>query len=460
MIKEYFMKKKTVLFGMLALVIVHTTYAQQYNSESDFQVRSLGGGKSVEITKYVGEKQTVNIPPRIEGMTVTGIGENAFQRTKIISVTLPEGLTSIGNYAFSRCTSLTSITIPASVTSIGEGAFSQCTSLTSITIPAGVTSIGNYAFNYCTGLTDITVAANNPNYASEGGILYNKAKTTLIEAPQGISGNVNIPASVTSIGVGDISRRRNLTDITVAANNPNYASEGGILYNKAKTTLIQAPGAISGNVTIPAGVTSIGNAAFSGCRSLTSITIPASVTSIGNGAFSDCSSLTSITIPASVTSIGGSGEFDVLFIFNGCTSLTSITVDANNSKYASEGGILYNKAKTELIVAPDGISGAITLPVSVTSIGFNAFANCRNLTSITLPTSVRSIGTGAFNVCTSLASITIPASVRSMGMGAFSDWTASQTINIRGHANQASADRAWSNWRMECKAKINYLGGN
>ena len=402
MIKEYFMKKKTVLFGMLALVIVHTTYAQQYNSESDFQVRSLGGGKSVEITKYVGEKQTVNIPPRIEGMTVTGIGENAFQRTKIISVTLPEGLTSIGNYAFSRCTSLTSITIPASVTSIGEGAFSQCTSLTSITIPAGVTSIGNYAFNYCTGLTDITVAANNPN----------------------------------------------------------YASEGGILYNKAKTTLIQAPGAISGNVTIPAGVTSIGNAAFSGCRSLTSITIPASVTSIGNGAFSDCSSLTSITIPASVTSIGGSGEFDVLFIFNGCTSLTSITVDANNSKYASEGGILYNKAKTELIVAPDGISGAITLPVSVTSIGFNAFANCRNLTSITLPTSVRSIGTGAFNVCTSLASITIPASVRSMGMGAFSDWTASQTINIRGHANQASADRAWSNWRMECKAKINYLGGN
>ena len=118
---------------------------------------------------------------------------------------------------------------------------------------------------------------------------------------------------------------------------------------------------------IPSSVTSIGNYAFSGCSSLTSITIPSSVTSIGDGAFCQCSSLTSITIPSSVTSIGN-------YAFSGCSSLTSITI-----------------------------------PSSVTSIGDGAFCQCSSLTSITIPSSVTSIGNYAFCECSSLTSITIPS---------------------------------------------------
>ena len=113
-------------------------------------------------------------------------------------------------------------------------------------------------------------------------------------------------------------------------------------------------------IVIEEGVTSIGDFAFSGCNSLTSVSIPASVTSIGDFAFDVCSSLTSVSIPASVTSIGD-------FAFSGCNSLTSVSI-----------------------------------PASVTSIGIGAFSNCSSLTSVSIPDSVTSIGEGAFSGCSSL----------------------------------------------------------
>jgi len=174
----------------------------------------------------------------------------------------------------------------------------------------------------------------------------------------------------------------------------------------------------------------IAHGAFYNCTGLTDITIPASVTSIGDETFYGCSNLASITIPEGVTSIGS-------YAFSGCVSLSAITVDANNPNYASESGILYNKAKTEIVVVPQGISGNVTLPASLTSIGNEAFADCTSLTSITIPTSVRSIGDKAFN-----------------------RWTGSQTIYVRGKANQAAADKAWGytgGWRASGHyAKIVY----
>jgi hypothetical protein len=202
--------------------------------------------------------------------SVTGPVFGAFWYTSLSSITIPETVMSIGWCAFSNCTSLSNITIPASITSIDEGAFSKCTSLTSISIPDGVTTIGWAAFQGCTNLTGITVAASNPNYSSEGGILYDKTKTTLIQTPPaGISGNVIVPKTVTSIG--------------------DYA-----FYNCTSLT----------SITIPAGVTTISSNAFGDCKNLTSITIPSSVTSIGWAAFYGCTGLATITIPASVKSVG------------------------------------------------------------------------------------------------------------------------------------------------------------
>ena len=148
----------------------------------------------------------------------------------------------------------------------------------------------------------------------------------------------------------------------------------------------------------------IGDYAFSGCSSLTSLTLPSSVTSIGGHAFEKCSGLTSLTLPSSVTSIGE-------FAFRYCSGLTSLTIPSGVTTID-----YYAFADCRGLTS-------LTLPSSVTSIGGYAFAWCSGLTSLTLPSSVTSIGGHAFAWCSGLTSLTLPSSVTEI------DWSTFERCN-------------------------------
>ena len=239
------------------------------------------------------------------------IGEKAFTDcSRLTSLTLPVGITSIGYDAFAYCSGLTSLNLPAGITSIGEYAFYGCSGLTSLTLPDGITSIGISAFAYCSGLTSLNLPAGitSINY---GAFLDCSGLTSL-----------TLPDGITSIGSRAFYGCSGLTSLTLPAGITSIGAD----------TFYGCSGLTS--LTLPAGITSIGEYAFSGCSGLTSLTLPAGITSIDKYAFSGCSRLTSLTLPAGITSIGE-------FAFSYCSGLTSIYVYAEKvpriGRYAFEG---------------------------------------------------------------------------------------------------------------------------
>ena len=252
-------------------------------------------------------------------------------RSDITSVVVEAGVTHIGNNSFYGFANMTSLSLPEGLLTIGNRAFSGCTnaSFTSITIPASVTSIGNNAFYSCEKLVSVIIV-DNSNLTSIGSNAF--ARCTALES------TINIPAGVTSIGEYVFYGCTALSSIEIPA---SVTSIGQYAFNGCSSL---------GSITIPAGVTSIGNYTFYGCSSLGSIEIPAGVTSIGKSAFENCSSLSSVTIPASVTSIGsrafGTCNLSSVTIpasvtsidaraFSGCSNLTTVTLYAPSCSLAN-----------------------------------------------------------------------------------------------------------------------------
>lgn len=159
-----------------------------------------------------------------------------------------------------------------------------------------------------------------------------------------------------------------------------------------------------------------------GCTKLEKVNIPRTVKSIANSAFYDCTGLKTITIPSSVTSIGTG-------CFSGCKSLANFVVSSENESYCSDGPILFNKDKTDLMSYPTA-KGIYTIPYGVINICDSAFCNCDELTSVTIPSSVKVIDDYAFYSCEGLTSITIPEGVEVIGDSAFQYTDALKNITL------------------------------
>jgi len=405
------------------------------------------------LKKYKGNKKEVAVP---EG--VISIGEFAFHFcSSITSISIPNSVTSIENHAFSFCSSLTSVTIPNSVTSIGGYAFKGCSSLTNFTIHNSVTSIGWRAFEGCSNLTSISIpnsvtSINSGAFSGCDSLKYNEYENGLYlgnkENPYLFLAGVldkNITSFVINkqtkfIGDFAFGNCSNLTNITIpnsvtsigwrafeGCNSLKYNEyENGLYLGNKENPYLFLAGVLDKNITsfvINKQTKFIGDFAFEGCSKLTNISIPNSVISIGNLAFYKCTSLTNITIPNSVTSIENHA-------FSYCSSLTSIIIP--NSVTSIGWWEFEGCSNLTSISIPNSVTSigdyafmecssltSIEIPKGVTSIKGYAFKGCSKLTSITIPNSVTSIEGHAFEGCSSLTNIAIPNSVTSIGWRAF-----------------------------------------
>lgn len=380
---------------------------------------------------------------------IVEIPSGAFSNSKLSRVTVPASVTKIGSEAFANCANLTSVTFEAvegaEPLTIAARAFMNCASLEKITLPKRLATIpltkysvtenvvsfdtADNAFLGCYSLNSINVASQNSSYKSLDGVIYSADGKMLLFCPSVVFGSFSIPAGTQTIAPGAFVGCYGITEVTI----PNTVTAvGDYAFYGLKTSFSKVT--FSGNGF---NEVSVGKYAFGGCSNLTTVAIqpgsrisvfdegafyataiteleiPATVTRIGKnafhscaklekisfadngkplafeeGVFSGCASLKTVHIPSNVSEIPG--------IFNDCISLESVTVDENNPNFESDGGVVFNKGKTEILFFPRGKEGEYTVPATVTSLSAGVFSYVTNIERLILPNTLTSIGDSAF----------------------------------------------------------------
>ena len=371
----------------------------QQNSEWEYVEKSDG---TIKVLKYLGSSTNVMIS-KINNKEVSEVYNGCFQyKNNIISVTIPNSVTSIGESVFRDCTSLENLTIPFvghSSTSTGfQGVFGYIFGYTTETAKSNYNSSSS-------SFTTLTTGSVANAVCSWTDTTYSYSVKT--------GGSLLFPKYTTYYGLRSYWYYipSSLKNVTVTGGNINTAAFCRV--QNIKVTLN--------------GVATIGTYAFYN-GTPTSITMSESVTKIEENAFSGCSGLTKVNISDLDAwfkiSFSGSSTSNPLYyahhLYLNNTELTEITIPSS-----------ITKVNANVLAGASAIT-SVTIPNSVTSIGSSAFYNCSGLTSLTIPNSATSISIGnyAFSGCSGLISITIPDSVTSIGSSAFSGCNALATLTI------------------------------
>lgn len=320
---------------------------------------------------------------------------------------------SIAESAFENCTSLTTVTIPSSMSNIGKNAFAGCSSLATVTCNAESVSADASAFDDIANNATLYVP-NTDNFTGEPWSKFSSIEAiggdepAVVDFIDGIYYNLDAKTETAEVTKGK----------TAGGDDINYTGEVIIPASIEKDYVTYHVTSIAGyafqscsqltSVTIPEGVTSIGDHAFSTCG-ITSLNLPSTVTKIGERAFWECNGIEQVTIPGGITEIGAG-------VFSGCRNLASLSINGNNTKYyTSEDGhaLMEVDGKYVTLLWSNSI-----IPTEVTIVGCNAFTYS-NISSIVIPEGVESILTDAFDSSKNLTSITIPSTVTEIAYGAF-----------------------------------------
>ncbi len=378
----------------------NTTLGIEYSVSED--------GAYAEVVGYKGTETKVIIASTYSNLPVKSISKDAFNKSNIVEVIIPDSVTNIGDAAFSQCRELISVTIPDSVTSIGKGAFGDCCELTNVTLGKSVTSIGQRAFLYCHKLVEV----------------YNKSA---IDITAGSSDNGHVGYYAKNV-------------YTPSSGQSKLSTESDyIVYTDGDDKILLGYNGDETNLVLPEGITEIYKQAFYIRDDLTSIIIPDSVTTIGDAAFYICTELTNVTLGKSVTSIE-EHSFEACYrlveIFNksaidittgssdnGCIGYYAKNVyspTSGQSKLSTENDyVIYTDGENKALVSYVGNEKSLALPEGITEINQYAFRDFVELESVTIPDSVTTIGDAAFYYCSGLTSLLVPGGVTSIGEGAF-----------------------------------------
>lgn len=352
--------------------------------------------------------------------TLRHVGEAGFCNIIAPSITLPEGVVSIGSNSFSQNTALTSVMLPSTLRHIGEYAFAL-SPFTTIKLPEGLETLGQCAFISCPQLTSLNIPGSVKKIPYE--LCHNDAKLVNITLNEGTTSigtaafhglrnlkSFTIPSTVTEI-VGNPISYTGVRDDKLVCKSPEFIAENGILYSKDRTRLISYNNSAN-TFNVPAGIKEISAYAFADAvgQTLTEVTLPDGVTTLGTAAFGWCNKLKSINLPSSITTLEEQ-------VFDYCSSLRKIEIPEGIKEIKRE-SFYYCKMLNN-----------VKLPESLQILGQTAFGYCSQVDSIALPANVKKIGQRAFADCNKLRSITCFGATPATLSGAATATFVAATVN-------------------------------